>query len=253
MNIESAHSFENKEGIPQVDVLAIVGHSIEEDKIRGWVPTRLIQKMDESKKRTGVRDRGLRSDDDLSYVGGGNAVALAAAEAYNVLLARGMPPKAVSAVSGRPLYLKKAPSEMNEGAIMLAAFTKKIQRQPDAVIALGTARNTQGELEAHLKMCVERGYKTIGFLLLDLRVERAEALLNRLKAEHPEFLPIETHCLSTENLLRSRYQDNPARLGHVEKMFAAFTASKAYAKTVADEKSGTEAIRKGTYKGKGNY
>ena len=194
--------------IPQMDALAIIGHSIEEDKNRGWLPTRLIQKMDEGKKRTGVRDRKLHQDDDLAYVGGGNAVALAAAEAYNMLLEKGMPPKAVSVVPGRPLYLEKAPLEVNEGHVMLEAFAKKVQRQPDAVITLSTARNTQGELEEHLKMCVTRGYKSIGFVLLDLRIDRAKAILDSLKAEHPEFLSIETHCLSAGTLLRNRYKNS---------------------------------------------
>ena len=253
MNVESLQSLENQEQIPNVEVLAIIGHSIEEDTTRGWVPTRLIQKMDESKKRTGVRDRGLGPDDERAYVGGGNAVALAAAEMYETLIARGSPPRAVSVVPGRPLYLEKAPPDVNEGTVMLDAFKKKVKHLPDTFITLGAARNTQGELEQHLRMCVERGYKSIGFVLLDLRIERAEAILERLKAEHPEFSSLETKCISAETLLRHRYQDEPERLVQVEKMLKAFSVSAAATKTVTDEKGGAEAIRQGTYKGKGNY
>lgn len=244
---------ESIEGIPYVDALAIIGHSIEEDKTRGWVPTRLVQKMDESQKRTGARDRGLKPNDDSAYVGGGNVVALAAAEAYNALLLKRMPPKVVSVVPGRPLYLERAPQEVNEGASMLEAFERKTNQHPDNLVTLGVAKNTAGELEEHLKMCVERGYRSIGFVLLDLRTPRAEALIDKLKAEHPEFSSLETHCLSAETLLRNRYKGNPARLASLEKIFAAFTASTAHRKTVVDEQGGTEAIRKGTYKGKGNY
>ncbi len=255
MTIESPHSLkrESHESIPSVEVLAIIGHSIEADKARGFVPTRLIQEMNEEKKRTGVRNRGLRPDDDSAYVGGGNAVALAAAEAYNALLEKGMPPKAVSVVSGRPLYLENVPLDVNEGAVMLEAFARKIQREPDAVITLSAARNTQEELEQHLKMCVERGYKSIGFVLLDLRIERARALIDKLKMEHTEFSPLETHLVSAETLLRDRYRDNPRRLGQLESMLTAFAKSSAHTKTLVDEKGGTEAIRKDTYKGKGNY
>ena len=136
---------------------------------------------------------------------------------------------------------------------MLKEFNSKANEIPENIITLGVAKNTASELEEHLKMCVERGYKSIGFVLLDLRIGRAEALIDRLKAEHKEFSYIETHCISAENLLRHRYKDNPSRLATFEKMLADFTASKAYEKTVADEKGGAEAIRKGTYKGKGNY
>ncbi len=230
--------------IPEVDVLAIIGHSIEEDATRGFVPTRLIQKLDENKRRTGVRERGLSPDDDSAYVGGGNAVALAAAEMYDVLIERGTPPKAVSVVPGRPLYLEHTSSDINEGTVMLEAFTRRAKQQPENVVTLGMAKNTAGELEEHLKMCVERSYKSIGFVLLELRIERAEALLDKLKREHTEFSSLETYLVSAETLLRHRYRDNPNRLRELEKISTAFTKSQAHIKTVVDEKGGAEATKR---------
>lgn len=255
-DLNSFGSFEREktvENIPNVEVLALIGHSIEHDETRGWVPTRLIQKMGEGKKRTGIRDRSLGPDDEGAYAGGGNAVALAAAEMYETLIARGSPPKTVSVVPGRALYLENTPSDVNKGAVMLDAFRKKVERKPDTVVTLEAARNTQGELEQHLKMCVERGYKSIGFVLLDLRIPRVEALLEKLKLEHPEFQGLQIHVLSAETLLRERYKDNPNRLKELETVLGVFSNSEAHKKTVADEKGGTEAIRAGTYKGKGNY
>ena len=242
--------------IPSVDVLAIIGHSIEHDKERGWIPTRFIQKLDTHGKRTGVRESTLDPDDDSAYVGGGNAVATAAAEMYHFLAKRGELPKAVSVVSGRPLYLEQAPPDVNEGSVMLEAFKRKAKWQPESkgeLITLGTARNTAQELEQHLRMCVERGYTKIGFVLLDLRIERARALLNRLQTAHPEFSAVETSLISAETLLRHRYEEHPARLAEFEGTLRAFTSSKAHVKTVKDEQGGTQALKQDTYKGTGNY
>lgn len=251
-SLHSTYSPENRSEIPPVDALAIIGHSIEHDVTRGWIPTRLIQKMD-AKKRTGMRDRSLGPDDDSAYVGGGTAVALAAAEMYDALVEKGLRPKAVSVVPGRPLYLESAPPEINEGAVMLEAFKRKTKQKPDNIITLGVAKNTAGELEEHLKMCVERGYTSIGFVLIDLRIERAQALLDKLKTEHPEFQALQTHLVSAEVLLRERYKDNPRRLKQLAGVLNTFSDSQAHGRTVADEKGGTEAIRAGTYKGKGAY
>lgn len=251
LNVPS--SFEADKNIPKMDVLALIGHSIESDTTRGYLPTRLIQKMDETKKRTGVRDRTLTPDDERAYAGGGNAVALASAELYDALAERGTPPKTVAVVSGRPLYLENAPPNVNEGTVLLEAFEKKIHRKPDNVATLGAARNTAGELEEHLKFCIAQGHKSIGFVLLDLRIPRVEALLEKLKREHLEFQGLQTHVLSAETLLRERYKDNPNRLKELETVLGAFSNSEAHKKTVADEKGGTEAIRAGTYKGKGAY
>lgn len=179
-------TFEKKEDFKPVDCLVLLGHSIEEVATAGgeiaWKPTRLIQKLNENGWRTGERDTNLDPNDESAYVGGGNAVSIAAAEFFNQLTERAETsdaeaPKLVVFAAGRPAYLKKCntPEELSEGVPMTEVFQREIKplkKYAPETLFLNDNKNTRDDIEKPVALAFERGLRRIAFVMLDVRIER---------------------------------------------------------------------------------
>jgi hypothetical protein len=252
---------ERKEAIKPVDCMVLLGHSVEEVTTHSgnktWKPTALIQKRVEEDPgkwfRTGDRDPHMMADHEEAYVGGGNAVTLAGAEMYDELREAGSIPKLVIFAAGRAFYLKKkgTPEGFSEGIPMKEVFDRKARiSEEQETIILGENKQTKDDIEGPLRIALERGYKSLAFLMLRMRIERAHAFYEKALDDQPEYRSIDTSFIAAEDLLVERYKDHPELLSKILKEFEDSTAFK---KTAEDEKGGTDALRSGQYKGKGNY
>lgn len=252
---------ENKEQpLFEAECLVIPGHSIElvgVGKDKKWKPTRLIQKTNEKGWRTEQRDTALKGDDENAIVGGGNAVTIAAGQYFSDLERAGILPKLVIFAAGRPSYLnEQAPDKptLNEGRPMLEAFEKETSVSgklgKDNVVILGENKNTRDDVEKSIELAVSHRLTKIAFLLLELRLDRAEAFWKVIKSERPELAYLDVRFLPAEKFLKEKYKGHP---GMFRKILTSFESSKAFLKTNEAEEGGTKAILEKQYKGKGNY
>ncbi len=247
--------------IKLIECLAVPGHSVEEVEMRGgkrWKPTRLIQETDERGWRTGERRKDLSAADESALLGGGNAVTIAAAQLFDDLETQTYPRlKLLIFAAGRPAYLGRTPPGYSEGEAMLAVFRRKAETLEEAkdveIVIQKENLSSRDDVFNSLRMAYERGLKSIAFLLMDFRIDREKEFLRLALEEHPEYRCIAVECLSAENILFERYKDNPARFSGLNKMLKSLKSSKAFARSTEMEKGGTVALRKGTYRGKGNY
>ena len=244
------------------ECIVIPGHSIEFVKRASgtgtWKPTRLIQGVNERGWRTGKRKLDLTPKSEDAIVGGGTAVTLAAAEYFSELKENGTPLKLIIFAAGRPAYLNEnAPEdpELVEGKPMVKLFeqeTRAIEElgEENVVVLWKGHKNTQDDVEKSIELAVSRGYTRIAFLLLELRLERAEAFWNAIRKEKPELNSLDVRFLAAEDFLRRRYKEHPEM---ARKIISAFESSRAFDKTKKSEVGGAKAVREGGYQGKGNY
>lgn len=257
---EKASPEQEKEPLYQAECIVVPGHSIERVDIgdkEKWKPTRLIQGVNEKGWRIGKRNIDLDKDSDRAIVGGGNAVTLAAAQYYETLTKEGVPPKLVIFSAGRAAYLdEQAPEdpELCEAIPMVEKFTRATdvleELGEENIQILNKTKTTRDDVEQSVELAHSRGLKKIAFLLLDLRLARAEAFWQQMKELRPDLADMEVRFLAAEDFLRERYKDHPEI---IDKILADFKSSTAYDTTDRAEKGGTEAVRQGDYKGKGRY
>lgn len=246
-----------KDELFRAECLVVPGHSIELVNVGGqkeWKPTRLIQEVNEKGWRTGKRNPELGVDSDNAIVGGGVAVTFAAVQYFSDLEKIGAMPSLVIFAAGRPPYLKEqAPDkpDLTEGGPMLEFFDKETSAVeklgPGNVVILKENKNTQDDVEKSAELALSRGFSKVAFLLLSMRLDRAEALWGLVKSEKPELSGLEVRFLAAEDFLRERYEKHPERIANV---LSAFESSEAYKRTEEAEKGGTAAARARKYKSK---
>ena len=100
------------------------------------------------------------------------------------------------------------------------------------------------------RLVQERGYASVAFLMLGLRIERARAFYEKALEEHPEYRALDVSFVPAEDVLRERYADHPELF---KKIMDEFENSEGFRKTDEDERGGTDAARGNAYKGKGHY
>ena len=244
----------------QAEVIVVPGHSIERVDVKGeekWKPTRLIQEVDDKGWRTAERNLDLDKDGENAIVGGCNAVTLAAAQYYEDLVKKGVPPKLVIFAAGRAAALDKHAADnpsLSEAGPMMEVFERETNASENLgnenIKILDKTKTTQDDVENSIELAHAEGLTKVAFLLLDLRLDRAEAFWEAMKEKKPELVSMEVKFLAAEDFLRERYKDQPEM---IEKILSEFTASEAYHKTNQAEIGGAEAVRSGKYKGKGQY
>jgi len=248
--------------ISSVDCLVVLGHSIESvtnngvtvcDDHRQWAPTRLIQERNEKGYRTGIRNWKLRPDDESAYIGGGNLVTLAATQFIETREF----PKLLVFAAGRPFYLKEAntPPLLNEGVFMKTSLIRKLssKSQLHAMTVLSDNKNTKDDIEKPLSLAFERGWQSVEYLMLGMRIPRAEAFLLETLKSRPALQEMTTSFLPAEDLVRERYVKSPVVLAMFEALLKRIEGSRAFQKTMQDEQGGIAALQKEEYKGTGNY
>lgn len=233
------------------ECIVIPGHSIEERKVNKWVTTRLIQELNENGRRTGVRNPKLLPNDPKAYVGGGTAVTLAAAQLFEDMNNSGVPPKLIILAAGRPAYLERiADSSITESIPMKARLIYETGARDEDIAILDKGRTTRDDVERSIELAFNKGMKSVAFILLDIRIERAHALLDETVSNHPQYRSVNITFVPAEILLEERYASHPRLF---KQLLAQYEQSAAYAATEKRERGGTDAIRKKEYKGKGQY
>ena len=232
------------------ECVVVPGHSIERVGENEWVPSRLIQEVDDRGWRTGKRNQNLGPDSENAIVGGGHAVVLAAEQCCSELSAVGQPPKLVIFSGGRPGYLNEnAPDkpELCEATPMMGAFGQTPKET--GVVALTESQTTLDDIRNSIQYALSHGLNRVAFILMDVRLERASALWEMMKSNDTNMGSLDVRFLPAEEFLTRHFRSHPA----YENVLSAYQSSHALNRTRLDEARGAEAARNGTYQGTGNY
>ena len=103
------------------------------------------------------------------------------------------------------------------------------------------------------RLVLDRGHKSMAFVMLEMRIARAKAFFYALISDHPEYSAIAVEFIAAEDVLRERYKEHPWAAQTLEGIIERFHSSLAFAATKEDENGGIKALLKGQYKGRGNY
>lgn len=243
--------------IRPTECLVIIGHGIEKVGEK-WQPTRYIQKLDVRGFRTGLRQKGINSEDENVIIGGGVAETLAAAYFIDTLQKNNHPLRLIIFAAGRPSYLdEQAPDspEITEGRVMDQYLNRKVEvvDETDRVF-LDQNRNTQDDIERSLQTAQQRRINNLAFLTIEIRQARCRALLEQTLKGHPEYSNLKIDFAVAEDILKLRFHSHPQAL---DKIVQQLQHSRAYQTMEQREQEGITALKKGNYTKrdiyKGNY
>jgi uncharacterized SAM-binding protein YcdF (DUF218 family) len=237
-------------GDASVDAICVLGKGIEQTVTKAaavWRPTRYIEITSETGRHTGVRATGIDPDDEVSVIAGSNVNVLAAAQLFTELYLGGLPPRLVIFPSGRPEYLAAHPDPtLTEGKILGDRFVRACRRMSidrTEIVILGTARNTREEVRDALGLASGRGARTMAIVTVAVHLPRAREFVRITVEENPALSSVVTLLVGSEEILQRRY----ARFARLSKVLKACATSQAYLRSERSERSGLDALRRGTY------
>lgn len=247
---EDIESFANPEKkLPETDCLVVMGRGVERVETsegEKWKLSRYVQAIDEKRpgrfllKTERIKGEVLAGDQSEMIISGGTAVVLGAVQYLEEVARKPL----VIMAGGRPEYLKEAPEGIGEGSVMKGELLRHVQAAE--VIASPDNDTYEGVLHS-LQEAKTRGYDSIIFSTIELHMPRVQEFHKYVTEEHPEFKDIVATFVTSEDLLRRRYAENPARLANFEHIQRELHESEVWRITKEREERGIRKLRSGDY------
>jgi hypothetical protein len=242
--------------IPQTECLVVVGHGIERTEAGTWIPSRYIQQTIDG-YRTAVKNIDLSPNDPNVLIAGGKIECLATIEAIEILREKPGFPRAIIYAAGRPSYLDRLEPnhpEISEGSVMNEYISRRVNI-PDSTEKhiLHSDKNTKDDIENALAIALRYGFKHITFIVLEIRIPRCFAFLEKAVEREPKLKDLKVNFVKAEELLGLRYGNFKAASHAWKNIETVVNSSNAYKVTKQNEDIGTAKVRDNEYNRSGNY